>query len=103
MKQRWNVPIIGGDRDKPTSDALGLLSASLWGNEVKKVLDNTLAFEGIRKIHELRKSCGVESKPMTVNVLRPPDKHGNIPISKGSMCRNCETIPCRCETYASIA
>ena len=49
-----------------------LLSTGLWAKEAEKMLKNTLVFENIRKIGELRKSCGVEPSNEKVIIRRPP-------------------------------
>jgi hypothetical protein len=52
-----DTPIIGGE---PKSNAL--FSIGMLTREWKRVYENANALETMRKIHELRKSCGVESQ-----------------------------------------
>lgn len=66
-----DIPIIG--QNSITNQSLSLLSKELIWKETERYIDNAKAWEDRRKIHELRKSCGVEDKTsVTVNVRRPP-------------------------------
>ena len=64
-----------------TSQGISLLSADLIFKESMKILDNSLAFDKIMKINELRRSCGVTDKSTyTVNIRKPPAMHTNPDI-----------------------
>jgi len=68
---RWHVPILG-EAQTPKEP----FSTALYGRELVRVLENGKRFEEMRKIAELRKSCGVESELHTINVRKPPS-YGN--------------------------
>lgn len=62
-----DIHIIG--QNKPTNQ---LLSIGLFAREIERIDVNVKAWHDRMKIHELRKSCGVEDKGTTVNVRVPP-------------------------------
>jgi hypothetical protein len=64
-----DLVIIGSD---PAGKDHSAVAFVLFEEEANRLLSNTLKFEEIRKLYELRKSCGVESKATsTVNVRLP--------------------------------
>lgn len=71
MKKSWNVPIIGAQTE--SSKPL-FASSAFWSKSIEQMLTNNLQFESIRKVGELRKSCGVESPKTTITVRSPRRK-----------------------------
>lgn len=66
-----DIPIIG--QPSPTSEALSNLGPFLMFKEADEVLKNTIALEGIMRVHELRKSAGIiDATQTTINIRRPP-------------------------------
>jgi hypothetical protein len=62
-----DIHILG--QNKPTNQ---LLCTSLFDREILRIDANLKALHDRVKIHELRKSCGVEDKGTTINVRIPP-------------------------------
>lgn len=50
--------------------------AEMLRADAEKIHENWKAFEARRRVSELRKSCGVESKLSTINIRRPPRYQG---------------------------
>lgn len=65
-----DLPIIG--QNSPTNQGWSLFK-DLFRRETEKIDENAKAIKDRIKIHELRKSCGVEdSEKATINIRRPP-------------------------------
>lgn len=62
--------LIPGEPE-PKTQGNSLLSAGMFKHDIESVLKNSLRLETLRKIHELRKSCGVEPVQGTVSVRIP--------------------------------
>jgi hypothetical protein len=48
-----------------------LFSTSLYAAEVGRIFENEMKLERLRRVSELRKSCGVASPMMTIKVRVP--------------------------------
>ena len=62
-----DIPVIGGEPKRNS-----LLSPELFQLEWRRVMEHAKAFHARMNIQELRKSCGVQDSPKTVNVRTPP-------------------------------
>lgn len=62
----WDLPLL----NQPKSNRL--LTNDLLVAEQRKIVENALAFEQLRRLRDLRESCGVKSESTsTVNVRIP--------------------------------
>lgn len=65
----WDVPLL----NQPTRKAARLLTAQLVAHEAAGLMRGRLKFAELQRLHELRKSMGVESPATShVNVRLPP-------------------------------
>jgi hypothetical protein len=63
----WDPPLLNQPR------GTSLLSAEYLSFEAKQLVNSRLAFEQMRRIRELRESCGVKSEATsTVHIRIPP-------------------------------